>query len=207
MYKNLVFTEDSYYDFDAWLTGRTTAEKHFTHFNKVDDQNTNEEVPEGDFIVDEDLEKYYVVTDTSGKVGWEQDTIDIGDYKAKVLEVLVEDTSDSYKAYLRSLNIPYIISGQSEIDFKVMLDKLETHFNIKNVFLGGGAKLNWSMIQAGLCDELSVIISPILDGDSEAVNYVEPSKDDENYKPVPLELVEHNIEDDGTIWLRYHVKQ
>lgn len=30
--------------------------------------------------------------------------------------------------------------------------------------LGGGAALNWSFIQAGMCDEISVVIAAAADG-------------------------------------------
>ena len=48
------------------------------------------------------------------------------------------------------------------------LEKLKTLFGIEVLMLGGGGVLNWSFIQAGMCDEISVVIASCADGSTEA---------------------------------------
>lgn len=46
---------------------------------------------------------------------------------------------------------------------ELLLQKLNDLFQMDLVMLGGGGVLNWSFIQAGLCDEVSVVIAPAAD--------------------------------------------
>lgn len=39
------------------------------------------------------------------------------------------------------------------------MEKLYDLFDIHTLMLGGGGILNWSFIQAGMCDEISVVIA------------------------------------------------
>lgn len=43
---------------------------------------------------------------------------------------------------------------------ELLLQKLSDLFQMDLIMLGGGGVLNWSFIQAGLCDEVSVVIAP-----------------------------------------------
>jgi riboflavin biosynthesis pyrimidine reductase len=74
---------------------------------------------------------------------------------------------------------------------------------VKTLMLEGGGKINGSLIRAGLIDEVSVIVSPVVDGrmGTPALFDVEG----ENVKPhrLALESVERRADD--TIWLRYRV--
>lgn len=50
------------------------------------------------------------------------------------------------------------------IDYKSILDKLKSLFEIETLMLGGGVILNWSFIHVGMCDEINVVIAPCADG-------------------------------------------
>ena len=41
--------------------------------------------------------------------------------------------------------------------------KLKELFSIEMLMLGGGAALNWSFLQAGMCDEVSVVMAAAAD--------------------------------------------
>ena len=113
---------------------------------------------------------YYVSIDPSGRLGWESETLVYETTTAHVVEVLTGKASNAYKAFLRKLGISYIIAGEGTLDYAVALEKLKTLFGIEVLMLGGGGVLNWSFIQAGMCDEISVVIAPCADG-STAVSY------------------------------------
>lgn len=45
------------------------------------------------------------------------------------------------------------------------LEKLGSVFGMERVMIGGGGVLNWSLLNAGLVDEISRVVSPFADGD------------------------------------------
>jgi len=204
---NVAFGKNSYYPMQAWLSGRTTTDESFTHYKspQVDENATT--VPEGDFVVETELPKYYVSVDPSGKIAWESNKLEFSDTKAHVIEVLTEKASNAYKAMLRNLNISYVIVGQDSLDYELLMEKLYNLFNIETLMIGGGAVLNWSIVNAGLCDEVSVVLAPFADGDPTTSTFFTAKEGLSDTTPVSFELVHLESEEDGTVWLRYKVKQ
>lgn len=69
----------------------------------------------------------------------------------------------SYRAYLRKRGVSYILAGQRELDCQMAMEKLYRLFHIRKLLIcGGGA--DWSFLQAGMVDELSLVLSPVTDG-------------------------------------------
>lgn len=203
---NLTFGKDSYYQIEGWLSGRATTDAAFTHNKQPDVDENAALVPEGDYIVETNLPKYYVSVDPSGKLGWESNSIQYRDTNAHVIEVLTEKASNAYKAMLRKLNISYIIVGKDALDYALLMEKLKNLFHIETLMLGGGAVLNWSFIQEGLCDEVSIVIAPFADGSVSAASLFETKDGLSEDNPVSFDLENVESREDGTVWLRYKVK-
>jgi riboflavin biosynthesis pyrimidine reductase len=204
LFYNLAFGEDPYYRHQGWLSGRVTTDDNFTHRREpVLDENAAE-VPAGDFVAVADAEKYYISIDPSGKLGWDGPDLTYQTTSAHVLEVLTGRASNAYKSFLRDRGISYVIAGDEELDFEVLLDKLAGLFGIKTLMLGGGGVLNWSFIQAGLCDEISVVIAPVADGSSDASALFETAGRTPDV-PRGFELQSAETRDGGAVWLRYAV--
>jgi 5-amino-6-(5-phosphoribosylamino)uracil reductase len=104
------------------------------------------------------------------------------------------------------LGISYIIAGKEELDYATALEKLKNLFGIKTLMLGGGGVLNWSFIQSGMCDEISVVIAPCADGSSETPALFSTRSGLSADKPVGFELQSAEVKDGGSVWLRYLVK-
>lgn len=203
---NIAFGKDAYYKLDGWLSGRATSEAAFTKGNKPEiDENV--EVPAGDFIADTNLDKFYVSIDTSGKLGWETNIVHYRDTEAHVIEVLTEKASAGYKAMLRKLNISYVIAGKDSLDIPLFLEKLKEKFPIKTLMLGGGGVLNWSFLQAGACDEVSMLIAPFADGSEKTHAMFQTKEGVSEDIPVAFELEHAEKRDHGGVWLRYKVKE
>ena len=146
---------------EGWLSGRVTTDKNFTFFKEPKLDENAPLVPAGDFVPQTGKDRYYISIDPSGKLGWEKNYIEYEGI-AYVIEVITEKASNSYKDLLRRLNIPYIIAGKEALDAKLALEKLPTLFGFKSIMLGGGGVLNWTFIQEGLCDEVSLVVAPLL---------------------------------------------
>ena len=84
--------------------------------------------------------------------------------EAHVIEILTEQTSAPYKAYLRKQGVSYILAGKKELDCRLAMEKLHELFHIEKVLICGGGMVNWSFLQAGVIDELSLVLAPVTDG-------------------------------------------
>lgn len=88
----------------------------------------------------------------------EKQYIDLLRYKTHVLDVLTEKAGNSYKAFLRKPGISYAIAGTDTLDYVLAMQKPKELFGIETLMLGGGAALSRSFIQAGMCDEVNVVV-------------------------------------------------
>lgn len=192
------------YNPDAWLCGRVTTDENFTFYNKPDLNETDELVEDGDFVVEKNAQMYYVSLDTSGKIGWKSNTLKYaGRPEAHVIEILTEKASNSYKSFLRKMKISYIIAGEKELDYPLALEKLYDLFGIKKLMISGGGFVNWSFLQAGLIDELSVVIAPVADGNQNTVTLFEKADYFPKDTVVGFTLEDMKIFKKNTIWLKY----
>ena len=69
--------------------------------------------------------------------------------------------------------------------------------------IAGGGAINWSFLQEGLIDELSLIMVPVADGSSTAVSIFEKSRFFPGGGAVSFELREVKQMEGGSLWLRY----
>ncbi len=205
VFYNIAFGSNPYYKHQGWLSGRVTTDDNFTLYRKpVLDENAPS-VPEGDFISLPNAPMYYVSVDPSGRLGWESNTLIYGDTTAHVLEVLTGKASNAYRAFLRKLGISYIIAGDETLDYALAMEKVKTLFGIETLMLGGGGILNWSFIQAGMCDELSVVIAAAADGSSETPALFETRGGLASDNPVGFTLKSAEVKAGGSVWLLYTV--
>lgn len=167
VFYNIAFGENPYYKHQGWLSGRVTTDDNFTFYEVPALNEDAPAVPAGDFVAEENATMYYVSVDPSGRLGWKSSELIYNDTHAHVIEVLTKKAGNAYKAFLRSLGISYIIAGKETLDYGMAMEKLKRLFGIETLMLGGGGILNWSFIQAGMCDEISVVIAPAADGSSE----------------------------------------
>lgn len=65
-----------------------------------------------------------------------------------------------------------IVCGEHEVDLRCLMRELYSR-GVRRLLLEGGGTLNWSMLKAGLVDEVRVAIAPRIVGGSKAVTLVE----------------------------------
>lgn len=202
---NIAFGKEPNYHHQGWLSGRVTTDDNFTLYRKPALDGNAPSVPNGDFVA-EKAPMYYVSIDPSGRLGWESNSLTYVDTTAHVLEVLSGQASNAYKAFLRKLGISYIIAGTETLDYGVALSKLKKLFGIETLMLGGGGVLNWSFIQAGMCDEVSLVVAPCADGSTETPTLFQAKDGLSTETPVGFTLKSADVLDGSAVWLRYLVK-
>ena len=196
----------SAYRAEAWLYGTTTT-KEFTQYRKPVLEPNCGDVPDGDYIAETDLRFYYISLDTAGEIGWESGIFQKpGRPDAHVIEILTEETPTACRAYLRKKGVSYIIAGDTSLDCKVATEKLKRLFMIDTILICGGGTVNWTFIQQGVVDELSLILAPAADGDPSTPTVFEKSELLAATTPVEFQL--KNVEQlkDSGIRLTYLVK-
>lgn len=190
---------------DAWLYGATTT-KEFTGFRRPVLENTGE-VPEGDFVADGGAELYYISVDVDGKIGWESGIFrNKGRAPAHVIEILTASTPAAYKAYLRKTGVSYIIAGEKKLNCEEAMKKLYALFHIKKILICGGGIVNWSFLQAGMVDELSLFLAPVTDGGAGAASLFTQVPSLTEGRPVEFLLKEAEKTGDGGLRLNYLAK-
>ena len=205
VFYDIAFGKNPYYKHQGWLSGRVTTDDNFTFYEKPELDENAALVPDGDFIANPDAGMYYVSVDPSGKLGWKSCELTYIDTHAHVLEVLTQKAGNAYKAFLRKLGISYIIAGADSLDYGLAMKKLKVLFHIDTLMLGGGGILNWSFIQAGMCDEVSIVIAPAADGSAETPALFAAKNGLAENRPVGFELQSAEVKDGGSVWLRYRV--
>ncbi|MBO1307393.1 dihydrofolate reductase family protein [Enterococcus sp. 669A] len=203
LFKAIGFQENhpASFHFQGWLYGSSTGEE-FTNHAKPELKEVTADVPKGDHIINLGKEKYFIAFNRTGKLGWQENTTSYADVEAHVLEILTEQVTDQYKAFLIEKEIPYLIAGAETIDLGLALDKLATIYGLDNLLLGGGGVLNWSFLEAGLVDEVSLIVAPAVDGDPQDTALFN-SRFTGNPGPIGFTLNSAEVLDGGTLWLRY----
>lgn len=189
----------------AWLYGAATT-KEFTAFRQPVLEETGE-APEGDFVADDSAELYYISVDVDGEIGWESGTFrNKGRAPAHVIEVLTDSTSEAYKAYLRKTGVSYIIAGEDRLDCETAMKKLYKFFHIEKVLICGGGIVNWSFLQAGMVDELSLFLASVTDGSLGTASLFTQIPSLAEGKPVELLLREVEKIGNGGLRLNYLAK-
>lgn len=164
------------YHADAWLYGTVTT-KEFTQYRKPVLKETDTAVPEGDYIADKNASLYYISVDVAGEIGWESGTFrKEGRPDSHVIEILTSQTPMAYRLYLREHGVSYILAGETELDCKIAAEKLYSLFGIGMVLICGGGTINWTFLQQGLVDELSLLLAPAADGTPSTPSIFEKSE-------------------------------
>ena len=114
-------------------------------------------------------EKYYIAIDPEGTVAYDSPYIDVrGRGKHGVIHAVTAGTDVSYLKYLREHDISYIFCGDKAFDPVIMMNKVYELFGVRKAILSGGAYADWTMLSEGLIDELTLMFSPVIDGNPQA---------------------------------------
>ena len=61
------------------------------------------------------------------------------------------------------------------LDGRLALEKLYQLFGIGTLLICGGGTINWTFLQQGVVDELSLLLAPVADGNPDSVTVFEKS--------------------------------
>jgi riboflavin biosynthesis pyrimidine reductase len=190
------------YDADGWLCGRVTMEQHFAAGVRPDDEVAREHrgAPRNDFIAPGRHDSFAFVVDRRGKLRWESGDVH-GDH---LVAILTERVSDDYLAELRDRGVSYMIAGAKDVDLPRALDEMGARLGVRTLMLEGGGGINGTMLRAGLVDELSLLVAPVVDGQVGHPSLFDVHGDAFAPRRLALQQVERRADD--MLWLRYRVE-
>jgi len=187
---------------DAWLVGRVTGEE----FARGSDYSTRigQRLPRESWIVRRSAGLFAVVLDSHGRIAWGRSDIN-GD---PIVVVLTKGTSDAHLAGLRSDNVSYVFAGEERIDLTLALKTLNQELGIKRLLLEGGGTINGAFLRAGLVDEVSLLILPVVDGAKGAPSVFDSVDEDAGVAPLieSMTLESSQTLEGGAVWLRYQLQ-
>lgn len=183
--------------FDAWICGRVTMQE-IAHGDDYPKGLATGPLPRTPYFARRDAETYAVAIDAMGKVAWKSSEA-LGSH---VVAVLTEAVADDYLAYLRSIGVSYFFGGKTAIDLAGVVRTLADELGAKRLVVEGGPHVSGSFVQAGLVDEVSVLILPLVDG--RGTHPASFEMDERGWSaPACLALASAEVQEGGGVWLRY----
>lgn len=152
---------------DAWLVGRVTM----AEMSKAQPHppSTVPPVVRPCHFADRQATNYAIALDRDGKLHFDKPEVG-GDH---VVVVLGRDVPDSHLAELAADGVSYIVARDAAMSVGPMLEVLAQELNVQRVLLEGGGHINGSLIAAGLVDEISLLVAPVIDGGSDVTGAFE----------------------------------
>ncbi len=180
------------------VSGRVTAELEMAEPGEFKAKNDEAYGQEG-FSKKAVAAGYEVIVDTKGKLLWP----DASGMEKPYLIITSENVAKEYLEYLDSRNISWIACGKERIDLVRAAEILATEFQVEGMGIVGGPKINTAFLEAGLLDEISILMGAGIDGRGG----MPPVFDglDKNHKVIPLKLKDVKRFASDAIWMRYQV--
>lgn len=182
------------------ISGRVTAQLEMAlpgEFQTSDPTPVSKEA----FSKKADAPGYEVVVDTHGKLLWPGD----GEQEEPLLILTSEQVPQEYLSYLDGRNISWIVTGKERIDLARAVEILAAEFGVERMAVVGGSAINTSFLDAGLLDEVSILIGAGIDGRDgmPAVFDGLPKA----HSVIPLRLTDVQKFDSGAVWIKYRIQQ
>ncbi len=145
-------------------------------------------------------EEYTIIVDTHGRLQIASNEAD----GHPLLVIMSENVSEEHLEMLRKNNVSWIATGKERIDLHRATDLLGEQFGVKRLIIVGGGSINGGFLEAGLIDEVSLLLAPGIDGRKGQIALFDGIAD-ENRAPVNLTLESVEQLDKSMLWMRYRV--
>ena len=154
-----------------------------------------------DYVAPHTEDKYVIAIDRHGKLAYSQSYLERHGLKQHIIEVLTKEVSDEYLAYLRKLGISYIFAGNKELECEIAMVKLKEVFGIERLVIAGGGYIDWAFADAGMIDELSLVLAPAADGEQQVTVF--ERTDNSLNRAIAFTLKDVQKLEGNGVWLRY----
>lgn len=153
-----------------------------------------------------DTRPLLVIADSRGRVRcW--DAIRRRPYMRDLVAFCSSSTPEEYLSYLEDQKIAAIVAGTDRIDMRKALEMLNKKYGVGTVRIDSGGTLNSVLLDAGVVDEVSVLIHPFLAGGRADPTMFDPIKAGFADLQIPLTHIKTEMVGNGLVWARYSVEK
>lgn len=182
------------------VSGRVTAELEMAEPGAFVSKNKDVYGQEG-FSKKADAAGYEIVVDSKGKLLWP----DAAGMRKPYLIITSENVTKEYLEYLDHQHISWIACGKDHVDLVRAVEILAGQFGVERMGVVGGPKINTAFLEAGLLDEISLLVGSGIDGRGGM-----PAVFDGlgmQHDVTPLKLIDVKKFDSDAVWIRYQCQK
>jgi riboflavin biosynthesis pyrimidine reductase len=184
-------------DADGWIVGRKTMEHYLVSGAPCAGPDAG---PRPDAIADRKGRNIGICFDRQGRLRPEEGDID-GDH---LVLVVSERVAQEHTEDLAARGVSVFFAGPEGDDVAGVLKRIQAAFGVQRLLLEGGGRLNGAFLAAGLIDETSTLVMPVIDGQSGVPAIYDHRAGTTAQR---MDLISTEIFEDGTVWLRHRVRQ
>ncbi|MFD2175046.1 dihydrofolate reductase family protein [Rhodobacter lacus] len=182
---------------DGWIAGRCTMEHYLPVGTPALEPVAR---PQADRIEDRAGRKLGIAFDRTGRLHPESGDLG-GDH---LVLVVSERVSPAHVDALVARGVSVVFSGPEGNDIAGALARIGAAFGVSRLLLEGGGEINGAFLAAGVIDETSTLLYPVIDGlAGQAAIYDHRAE----LPAQALELLSVEALEDGIVWLRHRVKR
>ncbi|MCJ9730038.1 dihydrofolate reductase family protein [Bradyrhizobium sp. PRIMUS42] len=184
---------------DAWIAGRAVGAEFADGKPHPPINATAVERPV--HVARSGAEEYAVLIDPGGKLHWTGPMT----YDAATIVLLGGNVPDAHLAELACDGISYVVAEGEKIDLDHALSTLNARFGIARLLLEGGAHTNAEFLEAGLVDEISLLLFPAICGRTGSQTLFGARRDGLGDR-LRLSAISTAVRQAGAVHLRYKVE-
>ncbi len=184
---------------DAWMFGKNTLQEGYfpKKFHTSDKTPLAHPIP---YLAHKTSSRLFVAIDPDADILYESSAVR-GD---RIVTVLPETAPAAYLEYLQQRDISYLFAGVKGDELNAAMKALAETFGVETLSLQGGGIIDGAFLQAGLIDELSLVVYPGIDGSASSPSIFEYiGREQAPARGLSLELLSAETVQDGVVWLRY----
>lgn len=184
---------------DVWMFGKNTLQEGYfpKKFHTSDKTPLAHPIP---YLAHKTSSRLFVVIDPDADILYESSAVR-GD---RIVTVLPETAPAAYLEYLQQRDISYLFAGVKGDELNAAMKALAETFGVETLSLQGGGIIDGAFLQAGLIDELSLVVYPGIDGSASSPSIFEYiGREQAPARGLSLELLSAETVQDGVVWLRY----
>ena len=183
----------------AWLVGTTTMREFSSRDFTL--KSAGQQIERIDHVAEPKAKSFAIGADSKGVLRFKRGDVG-GDHVVVLISELV---SNDYLAHLRAAGVSYLCCGRDRLDLRKALRKIGSALGIRKLLLEGGGIFNGAMLKAGLIDEISQVIVPVVDGGTNVASLFDIPGPAPRKAAAALRLIKHSKLAGGIQWHRYRV--
>jgi riboflavin biosynthesis pyrimidine reductase len=183
----------------AWVVGTTTMKEFADGRFKL--KVAKETLERVDYNADPKAKRFAIGADAKGVLRYKRNHVE-GDHVVLLVSELV---SNDYLAHLRAAGVSYLFCGRDHVNITTALRKIGSNLGVRKLLLEGGGTFNGAVLKAGLIDEISQVIVPVIDGGTGIAGLCDIPGTAPRKAGATLRPISHKKLPGGVNWFRYRV--